>query len=450
MTTETSSVTCAVIAALRICPVGEGWLIAYSGGLDSTVLLHAAHRVAQERGISLHALHVNHQLSLNAEAWQAHCADQCSELDREFRGVSVRVVNQGAGLEAAARAARYRVFIEQLGEEEQLLLAHHQDDQAETLLLRLMRGAGPAGLGAMQEQRSLGAGTLRRPLLGLSRADLETYASTHKLSWVEDDSNASLDFDRNFLRHQVMPQLEQRWPGFTQRWQQSASLCQQSAAADEQRGAADLAACQPVPASWGWSISLAGLQVLSAYQRGNLLRHWLKTLGLAAPEQKHLQQVESQLLEARVDAKSQVSWGAGDERVRLCVYRQRLYALPDSKVDPLPSEVSWCIDEPLKWGPWSLTAESVSEGDVGIALPSLVIVKSRAGGERCKPVGRGHTQSLKKLLQEYAVEPWLRDQLPLIFIDGCLAAVADRWVCDGFVEAQTPVYRLRWQRGANS
>jgi len=449
-TSKTSSATCAVLAALRVCPVGARWLIAYSGGLDSTVLLHAAHRVALERGVSLHALHVNHQLSLNAEAWQAHCADQCAALGREFAAVCVQVVNQGAGLEAAARAARYRVFAEQLGEEEQLLLAHHRDDQAETLLLRLMRGAGPAGLGAMQEQRPLGLGTLRRPLLGLSRTDLEGYASTHQLSWVEDDSNASLDFDRNFLRHQVMPQLEQRWPGFTQRWQQSASLCQQSAAADEQRGAADLAACQPASAPWGWSISLGGLQALDAYQRGNLLRYWLKTLGLAAPEHKHLQQVESQLLEARIDARSQVSWGTGGERVKLCVYRQRFYVLPDGAVEPLPTEVSWCIDEPLQWGPWLLTAEPVSEGDAGIALPSQVVVRSRAGGERCKPVGRGHSQSLKKLLQEYAVEPWLRDQLPLIFIDGGLAAVADRWVCDGFVEARAPVYRLRWQRGTNS
>jgi len=283
-------------------------------------------------------------------------------------------------------------------------------------------------------------------VLELNRRDLETYADTHQLRWIEDDSNASLDFDRNFLRHQVMPQLQQRWPGFTQRWQQSASLCQQSAEADDLQAVEDLAACQPVSESWGWSIALGGLQNLSVFRRGNLLRHWLKLQGLAAPEQKHLQQVESQLLDARLDAKSQVIWGRGIERVRLSTYQQRFYILPDDGAKPLPAEVHWRIDEPLQWGAWRLIAEPVGAGETGITLPSTVVVRPRAGGERCKPLGRGHSQSLKKLLQEYAVEPWLRNQLPLLFINERLAAVADRWVCDGFAEAQTQGYRLRWQR----
>ncbi len=210
----TKSTDTGVSAALAACPAGSGWLLAYSGGLDSSVLLHAASVVAHQRGIGLRALHINHQLSEHAQRWQMHCEQQCAQLGVECLSVVVDVVNVGEGLEAAARAARYAVFSEQLRDQEQLLLAHHLDDQAETLLLRLMRGAGPAGLGAMQATRALAAGTLNRPLLALARASLETYAAQHTLSWVEDESNASLNFDRNFLRHQIMPQLQQRWPGF--------------------------------------------------------------------------------------------------------------------------------------------------------------------------------------------------------------------------------------------
>ena len=442
----TSSKNDTVLSALRACPADGGWLIAYSGGLDSTVLLHAAHRVALDRGISLRALHINHQLSPDAQAWQVHCAEQCAALEREHTCERVEVLNQGEGIEAAAREARYRVFTKHLAAGEQLLLAHHQDDQAETLLLRLMRGAGPAGLGAMQAQRPLGAGTLKRPLLALNRVDLEAYALAQGLSWIEDESNASMDFDRNFLRHQVMPQLAQRWPGFTQRWQQSASLCQQSAELDGRQAAEDLLACQALQEVWGWSICLDHLRPLGVYRRGNLLRHWLSELGLAAPEHKHLQQFESQLLDAREDAKSHVVWGRGAERVKLCHYRQRLFVLPYGMDVPVPTQVLWDTSEPLQWGAWLLSAVPVSLGEVGISLPQSVVVRSRVGGERCKPQGRGHSQSLKKLLQEYSIEPWLREQLPLLFIDGRLAAVADRWVCDGFVEAQTQGYRLIWQR----
>jgi tRNA(Ile)-lysidine synthase len=297
----------------------------------------------------------------------------------------------------------------------------------------------------MQPARALAAGTLNRPLLSLARANLETYAAQHALSWVEDESNVSLNFDRNFLRHQIMPQLQQRWPGFTQRWQQSAELCAQSAILDEQLAASDLMACGVRAERLGWSLNLEPLRTLTGYRRGNLLRYWLAQQWLATPEQKHLEQVEAQLLRARADAKSQVVWGQGAERLSLRVYKERLYLLPELE-QVIPSHVvSWPVAQPLVWGGWELRAEPATKTGMGVLLPETVEVRMRRGGERCRPVGRRHSQSLKKLLQEAALEPWLREQLPLIYSDETLLAVGDLWGCEGAVDKTAQRYCLSWQ-----
>ncbi len=437
-----------VLAALYASPAAAGWVIAYSGGLDSSVLLQAAKLVADERGIELRAIHINHQLSSHAGEWQTHCQQACEDLGVAFSCVAVTVTNEGEGIEAAARKARYSVFETQLQVGEQLLLAHHLDDQAETLLLRLMRGSGPAGLAAMQPSRSLGDGQLQRPFLDISRTQLEAYASEYDLQWVEDDSNTSLAFDRNFLRHEIMPKLESRWPEFARRWQQSATLCGESALLDVQMGQQDLQSCDERQERCGWSLDLAALQLLSSFRFGNLLRFWLVDRGFSEPEQKHLRQVQTQLLEGRSDSVANVSWGRGDERLSLCCYRERFYLLPDFSPSDVLEPVQWRVTESLQLDGWVLSAEPAKDG---VVLPVNVEVRFRSGGERCRPYGRGHSQSLKKLFQEYGVEPWLRQCLPLICVGGEIAAVADFWACSGFTSttetslegAQT--YRLRWQ-----
>ena len=268
------------------------------------------------------------------------------------------------------------------------------------------------------------------------------HAADQQLDWVEDESNGSLMFDRNFLRHQIMPQLQQRWPGFRQRWQQSAQLCGQSAYEDNQLAATDLQACKVRDEAWGWSLELTELKRLSEFRRGNLLRYWLAQRQLATPEHKHLQQVEGQLLDVRADAKTEISWGQGVERLSLRSYKVRLYLLPELGLNAELDTQNWKLDEPLVWGAWTLLAEPVSEG--GVHLPAVVSVRPRIGGERCRPAGRAHSQSLKKLLQEYAVEPWLRAQLPLVFVGDDLAAAADRWISSEFVEGSGQSYRLSW------
>jgi tRNA(Ile)-lysidine synthase len=415
------------------------WWVALSGGLDSCVLLYSL--ASLRLPVKLHALHINHQISPNANAWQAHCADMCARLNIAFTVVKVDVKNSGRGIEDAAREARYAVFEQHIKSGEYLLTAHHADDQAETLLLRLMRGTGPRGLAAMAQQRPLGQGTLFRPLLNFSRADLEDYARVQGLSWVNDESNADDHYDRNYLRNQVMPLLRERWPAFTGNWQQTAELCAANEVLIEELAAQDLVLADFKPALIGTCISLVYTESLSLARRHNLIRMWLRGQGLNTPEQQHLQQIEQQIIGGRQDAETQVTWGD----VSLRVYRQRIYALPLAHLPCVP-------DSPLAFAPtialsagFQFAFEYVEFCDRPLLNPNLsnLHLRFRQGGERCRPSGRAHSQTLKRLLQDYGIEPWLRESLPLIYSNDDLVAVADLWVCEGF-QAKGAGFRLNY------
>lgn len=399
------------------------WWIGFSGGLDSTVLLHALAQL--QLPVRVRALHINHQISVNADAWQTQCANFCAQYSIPFHAEKVCVENTGKGIEDAARAARYAVFEKNLAPNDYLLTAHHANDQAETLLLRLMRGTGPRGLAAMASVRRLGAGWLARPLLHFTRAELEAYALAHQLSWVDDESNLNDDYDRNFLRNQVMPLLHSRWPEFKRKWQQTAELCAQQETVMEEIAREDLVRAEPVAERVGQSIELNALLGLSPARKQNLVRYWLRLMNHTTPEQLHWQQIEQQIFGGREDAQTRVTWG----NVALQIYRQRLYALPLQ----LPE-----LELHLR------LAESAIKPRLKTDLPDLQ-VRYRAGGERCKPAGRAHSQSLKKLLQEYQLEPWLRDKVPLVFSGDCLVAVGDLWVCADFVAQEGEAgYLVQW------
>ncbi len=442
-------------------PISSLWL-AYSGGLDSSVLLSLLAQLAPSLAIPVTALHVDHGLSANAGDWRAHCESVCHQLKVGFESHSVTVNSRGQGLENAARQARYRVFEQSLPKGGLLLTAHHLNDQAETLLLRLMRGAGPKGLAAMPASRPLGRGHLLRPLLDISQQQLRDYAEACQLRWVDDDSNVDLNFSRNYLRHKVMPLLEQRWPDFSGRWQQAAQLCRQTDQLADQWAEQDLALADEQPERLGFSLSLPLLESLSEARRSQLWRYWLCLRGADSPSQSQLQQLEQQLLVGRRDAEPQVSWG----KTLLRRYRQRLYLLPaqllscrDLEVadEASPEHLCPVPEQSLnlpRGGCFRLSAAG-DDGGLALRLPvsSPWQLRYRRGGERCRPSDRQHSQSLKKLLQEYGVEPWLRDRLPLLYVDGELAAVGDYWVCQGFALADESVdpgsaaidyYRLRW------
>lgn len=402
--------------------------VGFSGGLDSTVLLHAL--VQLQLPVTLRALHINHQISPHANQWQAQCADVCAQLGVELVAESVAVVNRGKGIEDAAREARYAVFTRYLRAGDMLLTAHHANDQAETLLLRLLRGTGPRGLAAMAMQRPLGAGTLVRPLLTVSRAELEAYGREHQLQWVEDESNRDDAYDRNFLRNQVMPLLARRWPGFMRKWQQTAELCAEQEQLLEAIAREDLHTAAVRRERIGQSIDLVFLCSLSSVRQQNLLRYLLRSAGYSTPEQSHWQQIRQQLLLGREDAEANVTWGD----LSLRVFRQRLYLLPAV----LPALTLGMLEQDVVERSGGGTAR------LKAGLPDLHI-RYRQGGERCKPAGRNHSQTLKKLLQEYALEPWLRDDLPLVYSGDTLVAVGDLWVCSGYAaEAGEQGLHLRW------
>lgn len=396
------------------------WL-AYSGGLDSTVLLHL---LAQHQ-LAFTALHVNHQLSPKADQWQAHCEAQCATMGVPFVGQKVQVQARGRGLEDAARQARHAVFEATVPAGGWLLTAHHQDDQAETLLLRLLRGAGVEGLAAMASVRPLGAGHLLRPLLGLTRAQLEAYGRAYDLRWVEDDSNRDTDFDRNYVRQHISPLLSARWPGQSARLAQTAAHCREAQALLTEVARGDAPLLDERRERWGISVALTALAALSPARLNNLLRFWLSDQGLVLSTEQ-LAELKLQWLGAAEDAQPALRIGVH----QLLRFQGRGYLMPQ-----LPPEIS-LTPQPLApgavlaAGPMRFTLRPAASG---IALPpeGHWWVRTRQAGDRCQPVHRARSQSLKKCLQESALEPWWRPWVPLVCAPKApeeIWAVGDLWL----------------------
>ena len=414
-------------AALRNSGPAARILVAYSGGMDSHVLLHLLWR---RRGPEpLLALHVNHGLSPRADAWEAHCRRVCAALGVPCRSERVTVVSHPQGPEAGARAARYAVFTGQLQGGDLLVFGHHADDQAETLLYRLLRTGVAKGMPAT---RTLGRGRLLRPLLAVPRAALADYAARHGLDWVEDESNAHLDFDRNYLRRRVLPALTARWPDAVVRLRRAADQSRAAGELSHDLAAIDLAGADERPERVGCSLSLARLAALSPHRQRNLLRHWHPP-GASAPEPgaRRLDALLSDLIGAAPDAAPQVDWPGGQWRR----FRDRLYLLPAGwGAAPAPDRGpwAWSPETPLALPDGAvLSARSVlGRGWRGNLADGALEVRYRRGGERVRPVGRRASNTLKKVLQEQGIEPWLRDRLPLIECAGQLVAVGDLFVCE--------------------
>lgn len=419
------------------------WVVGFSGGLDSTALLLAL--TSSQNRIPVCALHINHRLSAQADFWQAHCATVANTAGVEFVAREVDCVAAGKGLEDAARQARYAVFSDFLQDGDCLLLGHHLNDQAETLLLRLMRGAGPKGLAAMAPFRPLGDGILFRPLLMFDRRELQEYLEVQRYQWIEDESNEDRAFDRNFLRHDVMPVLAKRWPDFEKNWQTSARLCAEAGSLNEMLAIGDLDRLAPAQERLGHSISLTQLQQWPLLRRNNVLRYWFRTLGVPEPGRRHLDEIHQQLEVATQHSHPQITW----QKVSVRWYRSRLYCLVEpGQIETDQVEHQWDLTQPLHSDTMGyLTALPSSDGwhRLKVSPNAQVVVSQRQGGERCRPEGRQHSQTVKRLLQEYALEPWLRDRVPLVYVDQQLAAVGDLWVCQSFAARPGEAgVALRW------
>lgn len=397
-------------------------VVAVSGGLDSIVLLHAT--VLAEFEQPLLAIHINHQLSPNANDWQDFVSRECARLGAELVCMKVEVNPAGVGVEEAARSARYAAIESQLQAGDLVLMAHHQQDQVETFFLRLARGAGVKGLAGMAPQRPWGVATLGRPFIDVGRDEIELYADLQGLSWVEDESNSSEKYDRNFLRLRILPGLQERWPELSARVRQTSRLLRQSDELLGEYAEQDLRLCDLRVERLGYSIESGPLMFWSSARRRNLLRHWLVKQGYRLPPFKRLAAFES-ALNARRDQNPVID--LGDCEIRR--FRERIYCLPARwNLSFLESEqlINTSASLQLSDGSeisWKVAQWGLPAGDYQLMRRSAVPHIQRA-----HPKGRQHSQSLKKLLQEYSLEPWLRDRAPLIFAGDRLVAVADLWV----------------------
>lgn len=407
-------------------PTVDHYLVGYSGGLDSTALLHAIVALGEARGADVSAAHVHHGIHAEADRWVAHCRQFCMALGVTLKVVRITVKTGGGdSLEAAARHARYHALRSLMAPQTCLLTAHQQDDQAETLLLQLLRGAGLDGLAAMAHICRFADGWHARPLLAFSRGDLQDYASRHGLAWIEDPSNRDTAVHRNFLRHEVMPLLKQRWPAATRTLARAASHQAAAGTLLKVLGQEDRKA-----AAGGRSdtLSVKALAALPIPRQTNVLRTWLQELGLRVPSSTQLEQARNQALSARWDSTPLVHWPGAEVRR----HRDDLYAMAPLSEHDSSRVIIWDIRRPLQIASMGLTLRWQDFESQGLTLPGPragITIRFRRGGERCKPRGSAHHRPLKKLLQQAGVPPWERDRIPLLYIGEALAAVTGYWIC---------------------
>ena len=429
-------------AIASLLPEFSGKLyIAYSGGVDSHVLLHLCATQAQWQA-RIVAVYVDHNLQTQAKSWGEHCHQQADVLGVRFMSLQVDANAQnGDSPEAAARDARYQALQNLIKTNDLLLVAQHREDQMETVLLQLFRGAGVQGLAAMPVSIAFGAGRLLRPLLNTAKAEILAYAKQHSLTWVEDPSNLSSDFDRNFLRNEIVQLLKQRWPALDKTLARSAQHCADAADLIED------SSCILIKHRFNaadQSLSLEKIEHLSPAQYNLLLRQWFRQLGLKPPSQAQLNSIKQQLLGARADAMPQINLQGHIFQK----YRQQLFCLSKQQLLMI-EEQEWPLGSAnLCLSNGYILSRTPAESGINQQLwhQAKITLKPRSGGEKLKLPGRMGQHCLKKLFQEAGIPPWERQTRPLIYLNDQLAAVAGLWIADwAWTQAPQAGYQITWQ-----
>ncbi len=403
--------------------------VAYSGGMDSHVLLQSISLIlTRVPHLTVRAIYVNHGLNREASKWAKHCAEVCRELMLDFSVLNVEVkLKSGDSLEAVAREARYAALRSALHSHECLLTAQHQDDQAETLLLQLLRGSGPQGLASMPEFTLFAKGYIARPFLAFTREQIGVYASESNLHWVDDGSNEDLAFSRNYLRHEVIPILKKRWPAFSKTVSRSAQLCAEAQRIIEKNTQSGMERVLLDKQN----LSVSALIAIDEIQRKNIIRDWIKTCGLPSPTRAGIQQIEKTVLFASHTATPLTTWPGCEVRR----YQDRLYAMsPLEQHDP-ELQLSWDLASNLQSDVFGMILVKQTRGqgiNHSIAQSKNIKIAFRQGGECYCEYSKAGTRTVKKLFQEMSIPPWLRGRIPLIYVDNHLIAIADMVVCSAY------------------
>lgn len=438
----------ALTPILQAC-VGDASVlkVAYSGGMDSHVLLHALSHLRADFPWGLSALHVDHGLHADSRQWALHCRRVCEQLGIGCTVERIEGLSSAAG-EGAARRARYDRLAQHIDAGEVLLTAHHLDDQAETVLLQLLRGAGVRGLAAMPELMPFARGLLLRPLLAFGRAELRDYARAHDLHWIEDTSNRDLAYTRNAVRHELLPLMRRRWP------RASESLARAGRHAAEALELLDDLAVQDLGLADGGAgdtLRLSALRRLTPARQRNALRYWIRRCGYLVPSTPLTTALVRLVHSPTRSEQGTLRWPGAEVRR----YRDTIVIMR-----PLPAKRE---DVSIPWDPrervlvpgtgYALRAEvAVGQGLSRARVDGVPLsVRLRRGGEQCRLPGRTHRHKLKKLLQASGLPPWVRERLPLVYAGEELAAIGDRWVCAPFAaEKDEPSLRIVLERAENA
>lgn len=418
-----------------------GYWIAFSGGADSTALLHAMAQIRSELGVEIRAIHINHGLHPEARNWQTHCEQQCHELGITLLQKTVRVEPAARkSPEAQARAARYTAMLAEIEDGDMLLTGHHADDQAETLILNLMRGAGVAGLAAMHPLRKAGSAWLGRPLLNWNRRQLRQYLADENIPFIDDPSNEDRSIRRNFIRHEILPRLAKVWPAATEQVNKSAVHARTASAILKSVARADLAICL---GAYRYEVNLERMCLFDNNRQALIIRQWARENALSTPDQRQLNELLQQLQQAREGSALCMKWPG----VEVHRYRSKLFimaALPDSSQD---WRLDWDGRNPISL-PYG-TGELHLKGVNGTTFDDRPLeVHARGGSERLQPVGQTHHKSLKQLFQSAGVPPWLRSRIPLLSRGGQCLAVGDVWLDQAFADMLTKSgLSVHWQPG---
>ncbi len=400
--------------------------IGYSGGIDSHVLLHACALLPHIKS-KIIAVYIHHGLQPQADAWAVHCQKTTQNLGITFLTYAVNAEHKvGESPEEAARNARYAVFKQLVNENDVLLLAQHQEDQLETVLLQLFRGSGLRGLAGMPQEITFSAGTMLRPLLCVNKKYIHHYALTHGLQWIEDPSNHDTVYDRNFLRNEIIPLLKMRWPSLDKTVSRSATHCAQAEAFIASMAQVDL---HHVLDKVDHSIEIAALQTYTHTQQCFILREWFELLNMKMPSQNTIKRIFNDVIDAKDTHSPQLKLN----HITLRRYRGKLIALNHENHTVEPCEWLNKTQQLVLSNKKVLTLMPAASGIAKKRWDdACVTIKTRQGGEKIRLPHRQGQHDLKKLFQDATIPPWLRDVMPLIYLDGQLAAVGNLWIAAEF------------------